>query len=167
MSKTYDITSRQVSRIHNAWVYLNQALTVAKEQFKDDSSLVRSITTALAELTPVRSDVVSRKDADMDKLMEMARRIAELNDLHHTVWSIYDMESFSDLSPVYPGCTLISEYNGDDTSVIVKGSTWLDLWIATNELVKKNPDAHGNHIFIEGYKQSPSDPNLFYVYFGS
>ena len=167
MNKTYTITSQQVSDIHNAMCYMRFAFESLNEMLKDDSSVIRNLEKAINSLKPVRDDVVGRKDADYDKIRDMASRVAKLNGFNHTIWSIYDLGSFDDKSPVPVGSTLISEYSGDQTSVTVNGSTWLDLWKATDDLVKQAQDMHGDHIFIEFYKQSSLSPDTFYVHFGS
>ena len=166
MSKTYTITSSQVTQIHNAWVDLNAAYLQASEQFKTDSHLVKSLDRALKALSPVRDDVVRRKDKDWDKQYKKAERVKKFYGFKNSIWSIYEIESFDDTSSVPSGSKLISYYSGRDISVSVEGPTWLDLWKATDKLIGLTRDIHGDLVFIEQYFKSKTD-NFYEVSLGS
>jgi len=166
MSKTYTVTSEQVSKIHNALVYLNYALDIAKENFKDDSRIVRELTNASEYLTPVSKELNDKKDKDWDKMYKMADFVKELNGFNNSIWSIYEIKSFDDTSSVPSGSKLISYYSGKDISVTVEGSTWLDLWKATDKLIGLTGDMHGDHVFIEQYIKSKCG-NFYEVSLGS
>ena len=166
MSKTYTVTSSQVSKIHNALVYLNYALDIAKENFKDESRIVRELTAASEYLTPVSEELNQKKDKDWDKMYKMADSVKELYGFENSIWSIYEIESFEDKSSVPSGSKLISYYSGKSIFVTVEGPTWLDLWEATDKLIGLTKDLHGDHIFIEKYFKSKID-NFYEVSLGS
>jgi hypothetical protein len=167
MSKTYEITAKQVSQIHNAWVYLNNALSHCDEMFREDSPFVQCLRKSLKELGPVRKDVMDRKDADLMKGYEMSKRIADLNGFKDTIWSIYDVESFLDGSPVPMGSKIRSYYSSKEFTVKVEGPSWIDLWKATDKLVKLTQGDHGDHVFIEGYYKVEGVDGLYEVSLGS
>jgi hypothetical protein len=164
MSKTYTITSDQVSNIHNAGVYLSDALREAEELFKADSYILKNLKSAVRELEPVRKDVVGRKDKDWDQAYTMFERIRALNNFNYSIWSIYEVENMTLPSCVPAGSKLKSFYT--DSTVVVEGQTWLDLWKATNDLIKQSSDEHGGHVFIEAFRKTNTD-GVYEVILGS
>jgi len=165
--KTYTITSKQVSDIHNAYCYASYALDNMKEMFKEDSQVVSELARAMEYLKPVRDDVMGRKDADFDRNNEMYNRVAKLNDFNHSIWSIYEIDSLEETSSVPEGSSLRSWYSGKDITVKVEGPTWLDLWKATDQLIKMTKDLHGDHVFIEQYYKAKGEENVYEVSLGS
>ncbi len=163
--KTYTITSKQASQIHNAWCYLNNALQQCDELFKEDSYFIKSLRKSLNELAPVRKDIMDRMDADYDNVSKTSQRIAELNGFKNSIWSIYEMDSFDSKSPVPSGAKLQSYYLDKNRHIVVEGSTWLDLWKATDLLIKETADEHGDHVFIEAYRKI--DDETYEVVLGS
>ena len=81
-----------------------------------------------------------------------------------TRWSIYsDDERFgftrmSTTSPFTPGTVIRNRCDawGYDTSAVVQGPLWVDVWQACNEVISTAVDTEGNpdhHVFIEGFEQ--------------
>lgn len=148
-SVTYDITSKQVSDIHNGFLYLYQALDLAKETFRDESDFVVKLRMAEKYLKPIRDDVVARKDTYEDKLYDMFKLIGQKNDFR-SIWSIY---SVSDLNSTHPFTSnkFLRHFNGQEP---IPGNTYLDLWKAADSLIRQSNDMH---IFIEGFRKVNSD----------
>jgi hypothetical protein len=146
---TYDITSKQVSDILNGFLYLYQALDLAKETFRDESDFVVKLRMAVKYLKPIRDDVVARKDAYEDKLYDMFKATGEVNDFR-SIWSIY---SVSDLNSAHPftGAKFLRHVDGQEP---IPGNTYLDLWKAADLSIRKLNDMH---IFIEGFRKVDSD----------
>ena len=166
MGKTYTITSEQVSQIHNAWCDLSDAYQQASSQFKEDSQIVRTLRRALDYIDPVRKDVVGRKDRDWDKQYAQANNISKIHGFKHSIWTIYEIDSFMDKSSVPVGSTLYSYYSGKHKVVVVEGPTWLDLWKATDQLIKSTAEEHGDHVFIENYIKTDT-PGVYEISLGS
>ena len=106
------------------------------------------------------------KTYNWDEQYKMAEEAKELNGFKNSIWSIYEIESFNDTSLVPSGSKLTSYYSGKDIFVTVEGSTWLDLWKATDKLIGLTKDLHGNHVFIEQYSRSKIE-NFYEVSLGS
>ena len=165
--KTYTITSEQVSDIHNAYCYAKYALDMLKETFKEDSRVVSDLSRAIETLKPVRDDVMGRKDADWEENHKRFSEAAKLNNFKHSIWSIYEIEDLEETSSVPEGSSLRSWYSGKEHTVKVMGSSWLDLWEATDKLIQMTEDLHGDHIFIEKYYKVKGEKNVYEVSLGS
>lgn len=160
-----NVTKEEVSALHNARCYLLYALNECDETFKETSSFVKNLRRSLKELDPVAKRLTAIQDEINDRRDATAKRIGELNGFTHSIWSMYEVESFEALSPVPSGAKLISWYADKDTSVTVEGITWLDLWKATDKLIGMTADEHGDHVFVEGYRKVGD--NLYEVQLGS
>jgi hypothetical protein len=143
---TYDITSKQVSDVHNGYLYLYEALELAKETFRDDSDLVVKLRAAVKYLKPVRDDVVSRKDAHEDKMYDMFKLTGQENDFR-SIWSIYSVSNLNSTHP-FTGAKFLKHYS-EQTRIL--GDTYFDLWNAADCLIRKFDDCH---IFIEGFRET-------------
>lgn len=161
------LTDKEVSDLHNAKCYLNFAIEHCSEMFKEDAHFIQNMKRSLNYLEPVASRVMKIQDEIREDKWERSQRIAKLNDFKHSIWSMYEIESFEDKSIVPAGAKLRSYYTGNDIIVNVEGSTWLDLWKATDKLIGMSRDAHGDHVFIEAYNKAKNEDNIYEVSLGS
>jgi len=91
-----------------------------------------------------------------------------------SVWSIYEVENLNDKYGVLdsPNLSLLyKNHSGDggDVKVPVKGSRFLDLYIAADKAIKKSGD--NSHVYIEGFdydhEASSKDSIVFELITGS
>lgn len=162
---TYALTEKEVSALHNARCYLLNALEHCNEMFKEDANFVKQMKLSLDYLNPVASRVMKIKDQIHEDRWERSKRIAKLNDFKHSIWSMYVVDNFEDISTVPVGAKLCSFYT--DQTVTVEGPTWLDLWKATEKLIEMTRDDHGDHVFIESFDKVKNKDNLYEVSLGS
>jgi hypothetical protein len=163
----YELTDREVSDLHNARVYLLYAIEQGEEMFREDSSFMQNMKRSMKYLEPIATRVTKIQDDIREDKWEHSQRIAKLNDFKYSIWSIYEIESYDDTSSVPPGSKLISYYSGRDISVTVEGSTWLDLWKATERLIGMTESIHGGHIFIESFNKVKDSEDVYEVSLGS
>lgn len=163
----FELTDKEVSNLHNAKCYLLYALEHAREMYKPDSDFVRNLERSMGYLEPVASRVMKIKDAIHEDRWERAQRIAQLNGFDNSIWSMYEIESFDSKSGIPVGSKIRSWYSGKDFEVSVEGPTWLDVWKATDTLIRSTRDIHGDHVFIEHYAKVKGLDNVYEVSLGS
>lgn len=144
---TFELTSKQVTDLHNAMCSLRSMRDDIVTNYRDESPMVKGINYAFKLLEPIRKQLMDIKDAEQNRKYNMYKQVGENNGIKHSIWSMYEVEDLADQSPIPPG-TLLESYH-TDKRVRVAGSTWLDLWRAADELVC---DANDTHVFIEGFK---------------
>lgn len=140
-----------------------------KRTFKEDSHYIKSLERAASYLDPVRKDLMARVDADHDRIWNLQNQVRKQNEFKYTVWSIYDLDSFDELSGIPVGAKLLSEYSG--VEVTVDGPTWLDAWKAVEKLASASiwdeagRRGFGDHVFIEKFVRQ--DDGSYIVWLGS
>lgn len=175
MSRVYTISVEQISAIHNAMCNIRSMREYFNEKYKDESLEVKGINYIFDTLEPVRKDLMDKRDADDNHMMDLAEQIKREKGFKHTIWSKYDIESFNDNSNVPVGSLLTSYYSNKNCSVTVKGTTWVDLWEAVEELasITRWDDGQvvfsgfGDHVFIEGFYKASETGNTYLVSLGS
>lgn len=167
MSKTYTITSKQISDLHNGMCEIRRMMDMFENMFKEDSHVNQSLIRAFEYIEPVRKELMDRKDADFDRVFNMAKKVADLNGFKNTIWSIYEIENFEDISNIPVGSKILSYYSSQEHYVTVEGPTWLDCWKAADKLVKESSDDHGDHVFIESFRSLKLKEGFYEVVLGS
>lgn len=89
-----------------------------------------------------------------------------------TVWSIYEVEDLEAQHP-FPGALQVAyvDHWGEEpvfVEIKTEGAghgTWLDLWRAADEAIRKSGDQH--HIFIEQFRPNPKNPQQLLLTTGS
>lgn len=84
-----------------------------------------------------------------------------------SIWSIYEIEDLYAQHP-YTGAKslLYKDHWGDKpVSVPLVGNRWIDLWIASDHLIKESGDEH--HIFIECFRPLQNDNTVLILQTGS
>jgi len=178
--KTYEITSNQISQLHNASCYLKYAIDSADELLKRDSQIVKNLKAALSYLEPVRKDLVDKKDFDHDKIYEQAKKIAADNNIKHTLWSIYDIDSLFDETDIPFGSIITAPWETNNSVIIEHNldnsnksfAQWIDLWKAVDKLAANTSNEYGKtgfgtHVFIEGFHKVKKSENVYAVSLGS
>jgi len=119
--------------------------------YKHLNSIINTGDVLLSELDLLESET-------FDKKMDYFSSIAEAHDFDST-WSIFDVDNFDSLFSDQQAKTLVyaSHWGSCGTIEVPIRSrcghvTWLSMWIAANELIKKSGDDH--HIFIESFKKN-------------
>ena len=168
MSRTYTITDKQISSLHNGMCAMYRLKDIADDMFKRDSTINKLIEEAFKNIEPVKKDLMDKKDADFDRIYKLSDMIAKQHGIKYTRWSIYDIEHFDEKSNVPKGSKIFV----GDVVTEVKGDTWLDLWKAVEEIaVKSISDSgwsgFGDHVFIERFVKNKGDDNSYEVWLGS
>jgi hypothetical protein len=169
--RTYTITDKQISAIHNGMCEIRFLMSHFEEMFKEDSHLNQKLKRAFEYIEPVRKELMDKKDDDFDRVHKLANQMAERHSIRYTIWSIYEIESFDERSNVPEGATIIAPWE-TDKSIQVKGPSWMDLWLTVEELagMTEDEDGHkgfGSHAFIEKFVRVADKENTFEVYLGS
>lgn len=170
--KTYSVTSKQVSSIHNGMCEIRQLMSHFEEMFKEDSHFNKGLKRAFNLIEPVRKALMDLKDADDDRAWKRANEMKEAYGFKYTVWSISEIENFSDVSFVPIGVKLIAPWESEE-EVEITDNTWLGLWKAVEELASKTKYndygdcGFGSHVFIERFRESKDKKNTYEVVLGS
>ena len=165
--RTYTITDKQISAIHNGICEIRFLMSHFEEMFKEDSHLNQKLKRAFEYIEPVRKELMDKVDADHDRVYNMSRKVAELNGFKNTIWSMYEINGFDEKSNVPVGSKLLSYYSSKEHYVTVEGPTWLDCWKAADKLVKESSDDHGDHVFIEDFRSLKLKEGFYEVSLGS
>lgn len=167
--RTYTITDKQVSSLHNGMCAMYRLKDIAADMFKKDSMINQLIDDAFKYIEPVKKELMDKKDADFDRITELAGRYAKQYNLRETRWSIYDIDNFLESSNVPAGSTIVTGY-GKNFSVVVESNSkfcsWIELWKAVDKLATLQ-GGFGNHVFIEKFVEVENKPNTFEVWLGS
>lgn len=169
--RTYTITDKQVSSIHNGMCSMYRLRDIAGDMFKNDSMINQLIDEVFKYIEPVKKELMAKKDADFDRISKLAEEYAKQYNLRKTRWSIYDIDYFLESSNVPAFSTIVSEFS-DDVYVIVESNSkycsWIELWKAVDKLATlTGKEGFGNHVFIEKFVKSDKKPNTFEVWLGS
>lgn len=144
---TFEITSKQITDLHNGKCALYRLQEMITENYKDESSMVKSVREAMRLMTPVIKELMDKKDEQdtiISNEMEMIREKLGLN----SIWSIYGRtefpQSWAGKKVIYQGleCEIPSD-------VKISGEV---LYVVANKLIEDSKDGH--HIFIEGFYEN-------------
>ena len=171
MSKTYTITDKQVSALHNGMCYMYRLRDIAQDMFKSDSTFNQLIDEVFKYVEPVKKELMAKKDADYDRIFKIAEEYAQRFNLRETRWSIYDIDNFLQSSNVPAGSRLVTEFS-NDVSVFVESNSeycsWIELWKAVDKLATLTDEqGFGNHVFIEKFVEVKDKPGTYEVWLGS
>jgi len=161
--KAYNITSKQISAIHNGMCSVRRLEDVTKDLFKDDSSFSRLIHDIIKNIEPVRKDLMDKVDADYDKNYNYYKSISQSENITNTIWSIYEVDNLYDESNV-PKNTII---RAEGFVTHITNNRWIDLWKAVDSLARQYEDDFGSHVFIEKFVHDDKRPGEYEVWLGS
>ena len=169
--RTYTITDKQVSSIHNGMCSMYRLRDITGDMFKSDSMINQLIDDVFKYIEPVKKELMAKKDADFDRIYKLSEEYAKQYNLSKTRWSIYDIDNFLQSSNVPAFSTIVTDY-GKDVSVIVESNSkycsWIELWKAVDKLATlQGEHGFGNHVFIEKFVEVKDKPNTFEVWLGS
>ena len=170
MSKTYTITGKQISSLHNGMCSMYRLRDLAQDMFKNDSTINRLIEDAFKNIEPVKKELMAKKDEDFDRIFNLSKLIANQHGFKHTRWSIYDIENFDEKSYVPKGSKVYA-YKSDYVAT-VNGDTWLDLWKAVEEIASNTDNGYGgkgfgDHVYIEKFEKNRGEEGSYEVWLGS
>jgi len=169
--RTYSITDKQVSSIHNGMCSRYRLRDIAGDMFKKDSTINQLIDEVFKYIEPVKKELMAKKDADYDRIFKIAEEYAQRFNLRETRWSIYDIDNFLESSNVPAFSTIVSEFSNDVYVVVESNSkycSWIELWKAVDKLATlTGKEGFGNHVFIEKFVEVKDKPGTFEVWLGS
>lgn len=150
----YIISDKDVSTIHNSFLYLRNALEHASDTLNPNSLIIRSLEESIKYLKPLRDDLVGKQDELWNKQHDYFRDVQQNNNFV-SIWSIYtyDNFSFSDKHNLPVGTEFICwDVPEADARFKLEGDTWLDVWKAVDRYLDYYSDYVGDHLFIEGFR---------------
>jgi len=134
--QTVTLRGKDFSAIHNALCELRGVKS------RCDDAVASEINRIILKLEKGLEDAYQQESDESARRMDHYDEVAYENGFT-SIWSIYDVDDLS-----LPHCY------GEDISVSyrdhtakVKGGTWVDLWEAADEVIRKSGD--DDHIFIE------------------
>jgi uncharacterized iron-regulated protein len=168
--REFKVTEQDVSKLHNARVYLLYALEKIDEMFKEDSSFVKNMRTSMEYLAPVSKRLMDEVDKIREDKHYYYMNVCKENNFS-TVWSYYDVDDLYELAVIggqYVNNTTILTSETDYEVEIQSSSEsgfckWIDLWKAADRLVTESGDSH---YFIEQFRLDPTT-NKVNVFLGS
>ena len=170
--KTFTITAKQVSAIHNGMCEIRHLLFHFEEMFKEDGDLNQKLKRAFNFIEPIRKELMDLKDADYDRAWKRVQDMKQAYGFKYTTWSMYEVENFSDVSYIPVSAKLIASWVSEE-EVTVADNTWFGLWKAVEELASLTKyDEYGNYgfgsyIFIENFRKVKDKENTYEVVLGS
>ena len=141
------LTAKEFSDIHNAKCELNGILQAMEgvvhpnlqERFEKALALINK---GLENAYKLDEEAYERKSAHYDAI--------STEHGFKTIWSVHEVD---DLNAPFAGAAthlLYKDHWGEfEVLVPINGNTWVDLWSAAEEAIKKSTDDH--HIFIEAF----------------
>jgi hypothetical protein len=145
------LTEKEFSDVHNALCYLrflqNDLTPILNETYSVKlSDIIKLFEGGLA-------GAYAQDNASFDQKSEYFENIADGYGFDST-WSIYEISCLNEIHPFPKNIELkYRDHWGPDTVIQeIPGNTWLDLWRAADEAIRKSEDGH--HIFIEGFELS-------------
>jgi len=149
----YVISDKDVSTLHNSFLYLRNALEHAKETLSPNSIIIRSLEDSVSYLQPLRDELVGKKDELWNKQDNYFRDVQQNNDFL-SIWSIftYDDFKFEQKHNLPAGAEFICwDVPEADARFKLEGDTWFDVWKCVDRYLDYYADHVGNHLFIEGF----------------
>lgn len=173
--KTYTVTDKQVSALHNGMCAMYRLRDMAQDMFKKDSMFNQLMDDAFKYIEPVKKELMDKKDADFDRINNLADEYAKQHNLKKTRWSIYDINHFLESSNVPAGAIIVAPWDTRHSVVVESNSeycSWIELWKAVEKLAVKTIDddgyvGFGDHVFIEKFTKVKDKENTYEVFLGS
>lgn len=132
---------------YNEWYEINEKILKVKNSSMNIFDLIKTngdLYRAIQELEKFFIELTDQHDDSFETRYEKLKEIKTESGFI-TVWSMYEIEDLDELH-FFTGT---KELCIDEIVVDIKGDTWYDLWVATDEAVEQSGDLH--HIFIEGF----------------
>lgn len=149
----FTITDKDVSTIHNSFLYLRNALEHATDTLNPNSLIIRSLEECVKYLKPLRDELVGKQDELWNKQHNYFRDVQQNNNFI-SIWSIYTYDdfSFSDLHNLAVGAEFVCwDVPEADARFKLEGHTWFDVWKSVDRYLDYYSDYVGDHLFVEGF----------------
>jgi hypothetical protein len=159
--ETVALQGKDFSTIHNALCELRTMSDYCSDE------VAAKINPIINKFEQGLKDAYRQENEAFDRKFDLYKNISNGQGFKHSIWSIYSVDNFDTNSSVPEGSKIRSWYSGKDVHVTVKGSSWLDLWKATEQLMEQTLDEHGDHVFIEGFSKVKNEDGVYEVILGS
>ncbi len=149
----YVISDKDVSRLHNSFLYLRNALEHAEETLSPNSIIIRSLEDSVRYLQPLRDELVGKKDELWNKQYNYFRDVQQNNDFA-SIWSIFTHDDFvfEQKHNLPAGAEFICwDVPEADVRFKLEGNTWFNVWQSVDRYLTYYSDYVGNHLFVEGF----------------
>lgn len=150
---TYIVTNKQVSTLHNGFLYLKNALESARDTLSPNSAIIRALEQSVKTLQPLRDELVGTQDRLWNEQNDYFDKVRNEN-CFRSIWSIYTYDNFrfEDKHNLPVGLPFVCyDVPVADERFVLEGDTWLDVWKTVDSYLQFYSDEVGNHIFIEGF----------------
>jgi hypothetical protein len=159
MSK-FEITSEDMTDIHNGLVYLRNAI----DKLEDTLSpfIIVELRKSKSLIQKGFNGVQTQKDKQWDDRNDYYTEIKE-RCRFQSVWSMYEVEDIEEKAfDLEDGSVLVHE--NFSVPLPVGSVSWFQLWMAAEEAIYA---VGGDHIFIESLTQSSINPKIILLGTGS
>jgi hypothetical protein len=107
------------------------------------------------------------RNPEFDRKFDMYKEVRTANQFR-AVWSLYEVEDFGSAHPFSSHAVVkyVDHWgDGENTTIAVEGSTWLDLYKAADQAIRNSGDGH--HVYIEKFAPSTTEQDVLYLHTGS
>jgi len=159
MSK-FEITSEDMTDIHNGLVYLRNAI----DKLEDTLSpfIIVELRKSKSLIQKGFNAVQTQKDKQWDERNEYYSQLRDNNNFT-SFWSMYEIEDlFENAFQLEEGSVLV--HDNFSVPLPVGPVTWFQMWRAADEAIVA---VGGDHIFIESLTQSSINPKIILLGTGS
>jgi hypothetical protein len=147
----FQLSKEQVTKLHNAQCYLGNVIERLRGVVHPDR--VAELEKEHKAIREVMQPIWEEEDRLTNIGSKAAAEAADTHQLKYSVWA-YDpyMTDFYDRHAWQGAGWLADGYR----KVPIRGNTWVDLWVAADQLIKMA--GNNNHIFIEDFSVVGGDP---------
>jgi hypothetical protein len=149
----FTITDKDVSTIHNSFLYLRNALEHATDTLNPNSHIIRSLEECVKYLKPLRDELVGKQDEIWNKQHNYFRDVQQNNNFL-SIWSIYTYDDFKfeEKHNLPVGAEFVCwDVPEADARFKLEGDTWFDVWKCVDRYLDYYSDYVGDHLFVEGF----------------
>lgn len=142
------LTSQEFSDIHNAKCEIHSIANSLEGVVSD--RLYARLEKAIALLNKGLERAYELDDAAFEKNSVHYDEVSKQHGFK-TVWSVYEVTNlYSLFEPVATHVLYKNHWGESEVLVPIKGTSWVDVWIAAEQAILNSGDMH--HIFIEAFK---------------
>lgn len=140
------LSAEDFKKVHNGKCRLHSLLQSMAGVVNE--KLVAELERAIKEIEAGLAAAYAEESRVFDERRATCSNIAQRCGIKHSTWSMYEI---ADMTAVpYPEAGMLRYDGGWGKAIGISfkpGATWVDLWIAADEAIRKSGDTH--HTFIE------------------
>lgn len=158
------LTSDEFKKIHNALCEIGYILPKLEDVLKPD--LYEKLVKAKNDIDSALSRAYDEEDCEFETREDHYSEISQENNFD-SIWSIHEVKNLHEAHPYLVAKTLVykNHWGTQTIEVPIEGSTWLDMYRAADNAIRKSSDRH--HVFIEDFLVSSNDHSVVFLSTGS